>query len=197
MKEKLHILQCNSNAVWTPGQAPACGRCQCKPGYVGPGTLCGPDNDSDGVSDVALSCSEASCRKDNCVEVPNSGQEDADGDGEGDACDKDSDNDGVPDTHKGTSFDNCPLVFNTDQLDTDNDTKGDACDNCPRNFNPSQGDVDGDGDGDACDDDIDKDGHINAEDNCPYVKNKGQSDEDGDGVGDKGLFTKYVIGKQQ
>ena len=38
---------------------------------------------------------------------------------EGDACDSDDDNDGVAD-----SSDNCPLVSNADQTDTDGDGQG-------------------------------------------------------------------------
>ena len=85
--------------------------------------------------------------------------EDPPGDPEGDACDDDDDNDTVAD-----SDDNCPLVPNPDQTDSDGDGVGDACDddndndtipdsadNCPLDFNPHQADSDGDGLGDACD----------------------------------------------
>jgi hypothetical protein len=65
---------------------------------------------------------------------------DSDGDGFGDAGHPSND---CPD-------DNCPTLFNVDQLDQDGDSIGDTCDNCPAVFNPDQVDSDSDGEGDAC-----------------------------------------------
>ena len=76
----------------------------------------------------------------------------------GNACDDDADND-----HVLNLSDNCPLVANSDQADSDRegpDDVGDVCDNCPYVKNRDQHDTDGDGIGDACDDDIDNDGKI-------------------------------------
>jgi len=49
------------------------------------------------------------------------------------------DRDGIED-----AVDNCPLVGNPDQLDTDNDSIGDACDNCRQVANSGQQDTDQD-----------------------------------------------------
>jgi hypothetical protein len=107
------------------------------------------DLDEDGVVDG----------RDNCLEVANPDQLDADHDSVGDACDDvndDPDGDGV-------------------LADTDN---------CPDVWNASQADADADGAGDACDDDDDADGVPDASDNCDAVPNPGQEDQDGDGAGD-------------
>lgn len=56
------------------------------------------------------------------------------------------------------SKDNCWLVPNKDQKNSDKDLHGDACDNCKTIENPSQRDTDKDGLGDDCDDDMDGDG---------------------------------------
>jgi hypothetical protein len=58
----------------------------------------------------------------------------------------DADSDGICD-----NVDNCPTVYNPDQLDTDGDGVGDVCDNCPTVPNPDQLDTDGDLYGYACD----------------------------------------------
>lgn len=146
--------------------------CQCHVGWAGDGFTCGIDSDNDGHADLI----------DNCPNVSNSGQEDADNDGTGDACDNDSDKDGVLNIP-----DNCPLNYNPQQQDTDDggpDGVGDVCDNCPKVHNPHQEDSDNDGVGDACDDDRDNDGILNNDDNCPSKKNEEQEDTDDDGIGD-------------
>ena len=171
------LLTCDANAVELSSLP--CGSCQCNIGFVGPGELCGVDSDSDGWSDVDLNCSETSCTLDNCVGVPNSGQEDADNDKIGDACDSDSDNDGLDDGQ-----DNCPFVPNSSQTDSDDDEVGDDCDNCPNDSNKYQENIDNDEFGDVCDDDMDNDGKLNTMDNCPKVSNPLQEDKDNDNVGD-------------
>ncbi len=78
----------------------------------------------------------------------------------------DNDSDTVTD-----GCDNCPNVWNGDQVDVDDDGFGDVCDNCPYEANVKQIDVDGDGRGDTCD-------------NCPESSNPDQFDADRDSVGD-------------
>ncbi len=94
----------------------------------------------------------------------------------------DQDHDNVAD-----DIDNCPTLFNPDQLDNDENKVGDDCqdtdgdglfdgvfyeiDNCPMVYNPDQFDTDWDGVGDACD-------------NCKNAFNPYQIDSNNDGVGD-------------
>ena len=138
----------------------------------------------------------------NCDGEVDEEYEDLDEDGEADCVDEDDDGDEVAD-----EVDNCPLVANADQMDSDEDGFGDLCDggcwlgdesgweedcdglsdendNCPVDFNPEQADLDLDGEGDACDLDDDGDGFADEEDNCPLVPNPEQEDEDNDGIGD-------------
>jgi len=100
------------------------------------------DTDSDGILDYL----------DNCPDLANPLQDDADGDDVGDLCDvcngfddqADADDDGVPD-----DCDACE-GFN-DLADADADTVPDDCDNCVSVHNPDQIDTDLDGVGDLCD----------------------------------------------
>jgi len=82
---------------------------------------------------------------------------DADGDGQSNCSDPDSDNDGLL-----NAADNCPLVANVTQDDTDGNGLGDACDPFDR----------------------DNDGVWNINDNCSDIPNPAQADADTDGIGD-------------
>jgi hypothetical protein len=75
----------------------------------------------------------------------------------------DADNDGIDNVS-----DNCALVPNEDQKDSDEDQIGDACETTPAS--------------DKSDHDLD--GVPNGRDNCPTVANSDQADTDGDGIGD-------------
>ena len=162
------------------------------------------DLDADGVADVV----------DLCPGVRDPSNLDTDGDGLGDPCDPDDDGDGVPDGTDADwetdsdrdgivdaldtppSFDNCRLVPNPGQVDSDGDRAGDLCDDgdgdgiidindvCPTVRDSAQLDLDGDGVGDACDDDVDGDGVLDAVDLCPRIADPAQGDRDQDGVGD-------------
>lgn len=148
----------------------------------------GTDSDGDGLPD-----SIDLCKSDAFGSNPASGDLiDVDDDGLGNNCDDDDDNDLVKD-----AGDNCPLVDNKDQLnsnstpagnacedDFDGDTKLNGADNCPATPNVDQNDMDNDGIGDRCDDSNDLDGVPDLVDNCPFVSNRDQANADGDALGD-------------
>jgi hypothetical protein len=97
-------------------------------------------------------------------------------DGLCDAGDPDDDNDNICDPGEAngcTGSDNCPLIANGDQTNSDTDSHGDACDNCLTTDNEDQANTDedledagasivGDPLGNACDDDDDNDGFDDA-----------------------------------
>jgi hypothetical protein len=166
----------------------------------GQGDVCDNDSDNDGEPDGT----------DNCPLAANSAQTDTDADGQGDACDVDDDGDGIPDGGDPASLDpdadddnvcdgpddpdgegpiaagpdNCPLVANLDQLDSDTDSVGNACDNCPDTANPAQENNvhPGTGEGDHCED-PEPDGVFDITDNCPDDANPLQENTDADLAG--------------
>ena len=77
-------------------------------------------------------------------------------------CDSDWDGDGVA-----NPGDNCPLVDNPLQEDTDLDGVGDSCDVCWNDANNDQ----------------DSDGLCGDVDNCPGIANQDQADPDADSIG--------------
>jgi len=95
------------------------------------------DLDQDGIADVI----------DNCSLISNPNQANFDGDSSGDACDTDDDGDGVLDYS-----DAFPLDAN-ESVDTDGDGIGDNSDNCKLVKNGDQFDSNGNGIGNACEED--------------------------------------------
>lgn len=153
------------------------------------------DFNGDGRQDLVL----ANFGSSDASVLLNQGPPDTDGDGLPDPVDDctDTDQDGAGDPRfpaNRCQDDNCPVISNRSQADTDGDQFGDACDNCPAVVNPLQEDADRDGLGDACDrcpgvfdplqPDADHDGAGDACDNCLLTPNPPQGDADRDGVGD-------------
>jgi len=102
---------------------------------------------------------------------------------------KDFDKDEIND-----EVDNCPLIYNPEQVDSDASGKWDACsdkdydwkiwekDNCPTIYNPKQEDSDKNGVWDLCEVDSDLDQIFDSVDNCLNIANPNQEDDDSDTI---------------
>jgi hypothetical protein len=130
------------------------------------------DADGDGVPDWRDLCPGTSPSAPVDTNGCSDPQVDADGDG---ICDP-----GAPSAGPSgcTGSDNCPLVGNPTQTDTDTDGLGDACDVCTSDPN---NDADNDG---ICAGSGYRPPKTGDNDNCPTVANPDQRDTDSDGQGD-------------
>jgi len=139
--------------------------CPCNEASSGKSTPCSNVNDA-GVCEGSKWCSDegmTACSAETPeLEICDGLDNDCDG-----IVDDDCDQDGIP-----NSQDNCPEVYNPDQLDSDGDGQGDACD--------EDDDNDGTPDGDDCDP---TDNSVCP--NCPEVCDG--KDNDCDGEVDEGL----------
>ncbi len=90
----------------------------------------------------------------------------------------DTDHDGIPNECDAACIDLGMLPDDDD----DGDDHIDTADNCPLVVNADQADSNNDGIGNACD--ADSDGVLTGVDNCPLIPNPDQLDTDGDGRGD-------------
>ncbi|MCK5923500.1 MAG: thrombospondin type 3 repeat-containing protein, partial [Methylococcales bacterium] len=163
------------------------------------GDVCDSDKDGDGAANTIdpfpsdptewldFDHDNIGDNTDNCPAIANSTQANLDGDDLGDVCDPDKDGDGTPDTSD---------VFPSDPeewLDTDRDRIGDNADNCPLVPNKTQINTDSDNQGNACDDDDDNDGMT---DRWEYLHGfnplsdeiRDEGDFDGDGYSDADEF---------
>ena len=116
------------------------------------------DSDADGVADEV----------DNCPSVANADQLNTDGDAFGNVCDADDDGDGVSDVDEAANGTD-PLL-----VDTDGDGANDNADNCALVANADQENTDDDGEGNACDADDDNDGYPDANDAYPLDPDRWQ-----------------------
>jgi len=121
------------------------------------------DNDETIMDGPVEWCTPGPAGADNCSDIHNHDQLNTDeglpgGDEDGDACDDDDDADGICDLlcsscpHDCTTGpDNCRVVGNPLQENSDGDSIGDACDNCQLVDNEDQENNDGDLCGNVCD----------------------------------------------